>query len=267
MKLIIKGDDLGWTDGINAGIEKAARDGILTATGCMPNMPAAKRGIEMLQKYPHVSIGQHTNVIIGKPISDPAKIPHMVDAQGNFLSSRHYRAMQAANPDADVIPYYDECYIEIEAQVNRFMEYAGCKPAYLEGHAIPSKICEKALADYAKAHDIVYLGLEDENEYGVYRANLGQYAFDIFKNSDPYAQFYADAESFFLNDEERILEHEIVMTIFHPGFVDADIMKMSSFHGIRIRDCEMLCSPRIKQWVKDNNIELIDYYDLKKIKE
>jgi hypothetical protein len=33
-----KGDDLGWTDGVNAGIEKAARDGILTAAGCMPNM-------------------------------------------------------------------------------------------------------------------------------------------------------------------------------------------------------------------------------------
>ena len=29
MKLIVKGDDLGWTDGVNAGIEKAARDGAL----------------------------------------------------------------------------------------------------------------------------------------------------------------------------------------------------------------------------------------------
>ena len=25
MRLIVKGDDLGWTDGVNAGFEKAAR--------------------------------------------------------------------------------------------------------------------------------------------------------------------------------------------------------------------------------------------------
>lgn len=266
MKLIIKGDDLGWTDGVNAGIEKAARDGILTATGAMPNMAASERGIKLLKQYPHVSIGQHTNVIIGKPVSDPAKIPHMVDENGDFLSSRYYRAKQAENPDLDVIPYYDECYTEIEAQVNRFMEYAGQKPAYLEGHAIPSKVCEQALADYAKAHDIIYLGIGQDNEYGVYRANLGKYAFDIFTNPDPYSQFKADVESFFLNDEEHVLEHDIALILLHPGFVDADIMRMSSFHGVRLRDCEALCSPRVKQWVKDNGIELINYYDLKEWK-
>ncbi len=266
MKLIVKGDDLGWTDGVNAGIEKAARDGILTATGAMPNMAAAERGIKLLQKYPHVSIGQHTNVIIGKPVSDPAKIPHMVDQDGNFLSSRYYRAKQKEHPELDVIPYYDECYTEIAAQVDRFTEYAGQKPAYLEGHAIPSKVCEQALADYAATHDIIYLGVSlNVTEHGVYHANLGQYAYDIFTSDDPYAQFHADVESFFLNDERHILDHEIALVLFHPGFVDADLMRMSTYHGVRIRDCEALCSPHVKQWIKENRVELINYYDLKRL--
>lgn len=261
MKLIIKGDDLGWTDGINAGIEKAARDGILTATGCMPNMPCAEKGIKLLQKYKHISIGQHTNVVIGKPISNAKDIPHLVDENGNFHSSKYYRKL--AKEIEDVLPFYEECRKEIEAQLQQFILYAGQKPAYLEGHAIPSRTFELALADVAKEHDIIYLGIEGENAYGVFRAPMGKYATDIFQSKDPYEQFNADVEAYFLSDEGHILDKEIALMLFHPGFIDADLMEMSTYHGVRIQDCKALCSKEVRAWIKEHNIELINYYDLK----
>lgn len=260
MKLIIKGDDLGWTDGVNAGIEKAAREGILSATGCMPNMPSAKQGIEMLLKYPHISIGQHTNVVVGKPLSDLKAIPHMVDEKGNFNSSKYYRNIQKTQDD--VLPYYEEGYHEIEAQLKQFIKYAGKYPAYIEGHAIPSKTFERAIKDVADKYKIIYIEIEGPNDYGVYRAPMGKYALDIFTSTNAYEQFSANVEAYFLNDEGHVLDKDIALMLFHPGFLDAEIMEMSSYHGVRINDCKALCSIKVKQWIQDHDVEVINYADL-----
>lgn len=271
MKLIVKGDDLGWTDGVNAGIEKAARDGILTAAGCMPNMPAAERGVKMLQKYPHVSIGQHTNVVVGRPCADPSLIPHMVEEDGTFHSSRYYRSQMKNITDgkSDVLPYYDEAVTEIRAQLTRFIEIAGQKPAYLEGHAIPSMTFEKALKDIAEEEGIIYIDMVHggaDQKYGVYQPkDIGTAAMAVFTAEDPYAQFRADVIRDIITDHFEVLSHEIARLLFHPGFADAQLMSESSFNGIRTRDCMALCSDEVKQWVKDNHIELINYYDLKEI--
>ncbi len=270
MKLIVKGDDLGWTDGVNAGIEKAARDGILTATGCMPNMEAAYRGVRLLQKYPHVSIGQHTNIVVGRPCSDPSKIPHMVEEDGSFHSSRYYRQQMesiAIESEKDVLPYYDEARTEIEAQLKHFIEMAGCKPAYLEGHAIPSATFEKALKDVAKGNDITYIDIvagKEDPDYGVYcPKDIGKAAMSVFSAKDPFEQFHADVISDIVSDHYEILGHRIARLLFHPGFVDADLMEQSSFTGIRTRDCMALCSKEVKNWIKENQIELVNYDVLK----
>ncbi len=273
MKLIVKGDDLGWTDGVNAGIEKAARDGILTAAGCMPNMEAAERGIRLLQKYPHVSIGQHTNVVNGRPCADPKLIPHMVEEDGTFHSTRYYRSMMkeiAVEAETDVLPYYEEAVTEIRAQLERFIQMAGRKPAYLEGHSIPSPTFEKALKDIAAEEDIIYLDLVsggEEPDYGVYQPkDIGRAAMSVFSGTDPFAQFSADVIHDIVTDHYGVLSHDIARLLFHPGFVDAELMAQSSFNGIRTRDCMALCSEEVKQWGRDNQIELINYSDLKRKK-
>ena len=265
-KLIVKGDDLGWTDGVNAGIEKAARDGILTAAGCMPNMPAAENGIHMLLKYAKVSIGQHTNIINGKPCSDPSLIPHLVEEDGTFHSSRYYRSLQRAGT-ADVIPYYEECMIEIRAQIRRFRELAGRNPAYLEGHSIVSDTFEKALEDAAHEEKIIYRKMKYRNcEDPVYHVyvpeGIGTLAASVFTDKDPYHQFFHDTASEIIRDDFHVLQHDISIVTFHPGFVDADLMKQSSFNGIRICDCAALCDERVQKWIKENHVELINYYDL-----
>lgn len=264
MELIIKADDLGWTDGINAGIEKVAREGVLSATGCMVNMEAAQRGIEMLKKYPEISLGIHINVVLGKSICSPEKLPHMTDEDGNFYSTSYYRKIKERGEDP--LPWYGESVKEIKAQVERFKEYAGFLPEYLEGHAVPSETFEKALNDVAEMYDIIHLQFHDnwDKEYHICKAALGTYAMDIFHSSDPFEQYHSDAESYLLNDEDHILEKERVLATFHPGFVDAQILSESSFHGIRICDCKALCSPAVLNWIQMNHIRLINFNDLRK---
>ena len=91
MKVIFRADDLGMSEGINYGIAKAISCGPITSVGLMPNMPAAAHGFDLVAKS-GVSVGQHTNICLGKPISDPASIPSLVDEHGLFCSSRTIRA-------------------------------------------------------------------------------------------------------------------------------------------------------------------------------
>lgn len=56
MKLIMRADDLGISEGVNCGICKAIKDGVITSVGLMPNMEHALDGYEMIKDC-NVSVG------------------------------------------------------------------------------------------------------------------------------------------------------------------------------------------------------------------
>lgn len=74
MKVIFRADDLGMSEGINYGIAKAISCGPIKSVGLMPNMPAASHGFDLVAAS-GVSVGQHTNICLGKPVSDPRPFP------------------------------------------------------------------------------------------------------------------------------------------------------------------------------------------------
>ena len=63
-KLLIRADDLGFSEGTNYGIAKSVKDGIIRSVGLMPNMPAAQHGFELIRDC-DVCLGQHTNICVG----------------------------------------------------------------------------------------------------------------------------------------------------------------------------------------------------------
>ena len=73
-QLLIRADDLGYSDGVNYGIAKAVNKGVVKSVGVMTNMPTAMDGLKLLKKE-NVCLGQHTNICVGKPITNPALIP------------------------------------------------------------------------------------------------------------------------------------------------------------------------------------------------
>ena len=109
-RMLVRADDLGWTEAINYGIEKTVKEGIIGSVGLMPNMPAARHGMELLAGE-NVCVGQHTNICVGRPVTDPEKIPSLCQDNGLFKPSRAYRT---AREDFVVL---DEVVLEIEAVI------------------------------------------------------------------------------------------------------------------------------------------------------
>ena len=115
MKLIMRADDLGFSEAVNLGIYKAVKDGVITSVGIMTNMEQAYAGYELLKDF-DIALGQHTNICAGRPLTDPKLIPSLVQENGEFCSSRKIRNRQV---DTVVV---EEAEREIEAQYLRFKE-------------------------------------------------------------------------------------------------------------------------------------------------
>lgn len=251
MKLIIRADDLGISEGVNAGIKKAIVDGVVTSVGMMPNMDTAMHGYELIKDL-DVSLGQHTNICLGKPICDPQLIPSLVQENGEFCSSKQIRAR--TNDTIDV----KEAELEIEAQLKRFKEITGRNPDYFEGHAVFSKNFFIALENVAKRHGLFFCnpGLDKkwEEEYGI----VGLPFFKPDKNGMYNPQVYMQEHL------EGILNRECSVAIFHPGYLDHYILTHSSFTHVRAMECEFLCSDWLKDWIQKHNIQLVDFRNYKK---
>ena len=82
-RILVRADDIGYCRGINYGIADSIWNGIIRSAGVMPNMPEAQHGVDLL-KGSGVCFGQHTNLCLGKPCADPAKIPSLLDENGKL---------------------------------------------------------------------------------------------------------------------------------------------------------------------------------------
>lgn len=71
-KVIINGDDLGYTPGVNQGIINAYENGILTSTSVLANTLLGSESFDAIPnksglEKPHLGIGVHLNLTFGKP--------------------------------------------------------------------------------------------------------------------------------------------------------------------------------------------------------
>jgi predicted glycoside hydrolase/deacetylase ChbG (UPF0249 family) len=84
--LIINADDLGFSECVDKGIVRSYREGVLTSTTAMINMPGAVDVVRQVHsEYPGLAIGLHLNITTGSPVLDPDLLPGLTDDDGNFF--------------------------------------------------------------------------------------------------------------------------------------------------------------------------------------
>jgi chitin disaccharide deacetylase len=82
--LIFTADDFGLHPRVNAAVERAHRDGVLTAASLMVGAPAARDAVERARRLPSLAVGLHL-VLADGPATLPAHaIPALVGPDGRF---------------------------------------------------------------------------------------------------------------------------------------------------------------------------------------
>jgi hopanoid biosynthesis associated protein HpnK len=82
--LIITADDFGAAVEVNQAVERAHRDGILSAASLMVAGPAANDAVQRARSMPGLRVGLHLVLVEGKPVLPAAAVPDLVDKSGNF---------------------------------------------------------------------------------------------------------------------------------------------------------------------------------------
>lgn len=252
MKIIFNGDDFGITKACNYAIIDCYKEGVLRSTSMMTNMPGAEHAAELMKEYPNLSVGIHLSLTVGKPITEGLKTIVKEDGTLN-------KAILKNNDGIDM----EEIRKEIYAQFNRFIEITGQLPTHINSH--------HGIEVIPGAEDIQ---IELANKYNLPIRRF----FTLPKGNHPKCPYYIPrtvailkedwSEPIYPNEyidfftKEMLESDEIFEIPAHPGYVDYEIMKISSLTNGRCYDAHNFMCEEIKQWIKDNNIELVTYEDI-----
>ncbi|UQS82816.1 ChbG/HpnK family deacetylase [Bombilactobacillus folatiphilus] len=249
-QIIIRADDLGYSEAVNLGIIKTVQNGLIKNVGVMVNMPTVLEAVQILQKInPHIDLGLHVVICMGRPLQNACQLPSLTMPDGTFKTSKMYR-----KATRDFVSL-DEVVSEIEAQYQRFVKLVGRQPDYFEGHAVVSDNFVKGLKIVAQRHHLKYLEYHfDDQPTLVARQKLYIEMDSMEPNYDPYRTLRTTA----------LTKHDdgYEVMVCHPGYLDNFILQHSSLTIPRTQEVAMLCDPQTKIWLWDHEVELIKYSQL-----
>ena len=248
-KILVRADDLGYCEAVNYGLARAVKDGIVRSVGVMPNMEWAEHGVRLLDGQP-VTFTVHANISQGRPITDPKRIPSLVQENGEFKDKDVYRS---AKEDFVVL---DEVVLEVEAQYQRLVELTGKKPYMVEGHAVPSNNFFKAMAIVAQRHGVEYLKMD----FATGRASVGKTYLKMSMDSGN--PDYDPFESLKKAALQPMAEDECALMVLHPGYVDTYVYDTSYITRQRAQEVAMAINPEVPKWCAENGVKLMTYEEL-----
>ena len=246
-KMLVRADDLGYSEAFNYGLARAVKSGFLRCVGVMPNMEWAEHGVRLLDGT-DVIFTVHANICQGKPITDPKLIPSLVDENGFFKDKEIYRS---AKEDFVVL---EEVLMEVEAQCLRLKELTGKTPFMVEAHAVPSNNFNKAIGMVAAKYGV------ESMKFGPKGPMIGKYSFKFSMDSGN--PDYNPFESFKKAAYQEMAEDEACLMVLHPGFVDEYVLSTSYITTARALEGAFVINPEVPKWCEENDVQLLTYADL-----
>lgn len=247
-KLLIRADDIGYSEAVTAGILSALESGLVNSAGLMVNMPFTEKSVELIKDRTDICFGLHVNLVIGPACrQDREAVKDLVDGQGRFIASRIRREEFARGLDS--MPYAQVCR-EIEAQAERYEALMGRRPEYMDLHGVENDTIIQAVRDMAERCGV------PATPYSGQTVLLKEMLHhDFYESGEAF-------EAFFSKPCCRIQEGVNNLLIMHPGFVDYDLIQSSSLTMDRVYEHALLCDPKVKECLKRQQVELLSFRDL-----
>ncbi len=128
-QLIVNADDFGLTAGVNAGIVRAFREGILTSTTLMANGAAFLDAVEQAKANPKLGVGCHLVLVGDRAIAPREAASSLVDRNGRLPVSLFSLVAKLVGGRVRV----REIENEFRAQI-ACLRSAGIEPTHLDTH-------------------------------------------------------------------------------------------------------------------------------------
>ena len=258
MKLIIRADDFGFSEGVNYGELAVLKTGLVKSIGLMVNMPGTKQALHIINKFPEVCLGLHANLVVGRPSADPSIVGSLLQENGDFITSKTYRRLLKEGKEV----FTDEAAvrIEVEAQIDRFYQLTGKLPEYIDTHAVHSDHLYSVVRELAKEYNMIFLATDPK-----FSANLSTNPIRLSSSANFYQQG-GNPDNYINLIGNELVKNKFSYIVIHPGYLDDIVMAKSSFTQIRTHDVAMIKSKNTKKWFEDHQVQLLSHRALKEVK-
>lgn len=287
-RLIVNADDLGIGERVTDAILDSHRDGIVTSTTLMANMPAFEYACERSKNFPELGIGLHVNLSEGRPVSAPDNIPALVDASGLFhdpvtQSRQLWWGSRVAR----------QVETEIDAQACRALD-RGIELTHFDSHVGLHKMPIVRNAILRVGHRRGILRVRSQLSYRWPRRGSGpamrlhawwanaprglvisghwlnhtRLRLAGFRLPDFKPARHMLVPLGTTDEKERLLDClanlpvGVNEMVFHPGYGDPTVRVNPHFEGVREIDTALVFDPDVKDAIHRNGIELISFRDL-----
>ena len=271
-KMIVRADDVGYTHVFNLGTFEAIRNGVVTSADVMLESPGTEEALTWLKDMAWISIGWHSHFWCS-PVLPLDQVKSLVIPG----TDRFRHDLQTAD-DFDEKELEKECF----AQMERCVKILGRAPDTTdlgEQNTLFNSVKKKIADEFG----IAYQFAVKQGRNGVSKPLDKWASRNIFIPSPAIAYKEVENESitdqyekydpvnYYLEDPDHLLDlpdDMIVEQSWHPGYVDYFVYKCGDygpraryFTSIRTQDVAALTSDRLKNWIKEKKIELINFRD------
>lgn len=301
-KLIIRVDDVGFSDVYNIGTFETIEHGVATSADLMLDSPGTEDALRRLLAFPWISVGWHMHMW-GAPVLGLAAVPSLIESDGEFAG----RFRTDLSVSEEVV--YEEAVEELRAQLNRCISILGKAPDtcnLMPGNSPWRSAVKTVVEEYGIAHDfalrkgndprvierIIQAQKAGEAWARFYKTSPmdrlpderwanrnivildGSFAYiDLYTDSITAVEEKYDPVRYYTEDRAGILDYPdgvIVEQSWHPGYMDYYVYRIGErnnrdrarqFTVARVQDVAALCSGRLRSWIKENHIELINFRD------
>ena len=248
--LIVNADDFGRSEGIDDGIVRAHRDGIVTSTTLMTNAPSTRHAASHARATASLEVGVHLVLTYAKPLSNPSRIRSLVREDGSFWRPTELLVRPIER---------EEALVEYRAQFARARELIGREPTHVDTHhwvhdhpALSWAVCELAHETGAAARTHTPAQRDEYRAKGVRTP-------DHFTREFQHPGHIAVADLLALISR---LEDGVTELMCHPGEPDPELVATSAYARERPLELAVLTDRSVREAVERQRITLTTFAEL-----
>lgn len=275
--LLLHCDDAGMCEEANIAVQSYILKGDVLSAAVMMPCPNAEEMVEWAKKHPSSDIGVHLTLTSEwkkyrwTTLTDPKKVPGLIDPEGKMW------------PEVmDVVTHASakEVETEIHAQIDKIIKI-GYKPSHIDTHmgtlygsAEYAKVFFETAVKYnipANAIDLSNKEVADYYRAAGYPINdemikfLEIYPLPKLDNftSAPDGKSYENKRENFIKLVQS-LKPGLTEIIFHPSILTENLKSITGSAQQRAWEAQLFSDPVMKQFFKDNDIELTTWTEIMK---
>jgi len=269
-RLVINADDFGRSPSINAAVIQAHREGVLTSASLMMNEPATEEAVALAKANPGLGVGLHLTLLCGHSALAPQEIPELVNARREFSNNpvgvgwRYFISSRLA----------ESLRREIAAQFERFRA-TGLVLDHVNGHlhlhlhpTIFTLLMEEAtrfgITHLRLTRDLFWFNARLARGRWLYRAAHAILYHWLSGRARPVLRRLAIKHTpvvFGLLQDSHVDERYLLRLLAELPSGDSEIYSHPSLDEFR-NEFDALMSPRVREFIREEQIQLIRYQDL-----